>query len=195
MITIPDFAVIYFNDSSQSYEFVKGPNPNQTFTAVNGTEANSAACLAYDKNGKFVAFNTSGPNAASYQTYFEVANADLVFVADTPGVAGNSIRIRYVVAGNNTALSVSVSGNDITVNLATNGSGVPTSTANQIKTALDASGPAAALINTSLETGSDGTGVPDRGFTFVPLEDGSSGAAVATIVQQVEATSTTTTTF
>jgi hypothetical protein len=177
---MPDFGVIYYNGESALYEFVKGPNANQTFTAVDGTQANAAACLVKDRNGKYVAFNVSGPNAASYVTAFEPANSNLRFVADLAGTAGNSIRIRYVVAGNNTALSVSVASNDITVNLATNGSGIPTSTAAQIKTAIDASGAAAALINTTHAAGSDGSGVPDGAFTFRNLEYGSSGAAVAT---------------
>lgn len=193
---MPDFACIFFNTASNLYEFVKGPNANQTFTAVDGTEANSAACLAKNQNGKFVAFNVSGPNAATYTTFFNPSDSNLLFTADLPGVAGNSIRIRYVVAGTNTALSVSVASNDITVNLATNGSGVPTSTANQIKAALDGSGPASALINTTLSPPtSTGTGVPDNGFSFVPLEFGSSGAAVATIVEQIETTSTSPTIF
>src|SRR4051812_43731677 len=102
---MPDFAIIYFNESNSHYEFVPGPNANESFTAVDGTEANSAACLSNNKSGKYVAFNTSGPNAAHYTTFFETFNSNLDFVADTPGVAGNSIRIRYVTAGNNTPLS------------------------------------------------------------------------------------------
>lgn len=193
---MPDFAVIYFNDANATYEFVKGPNLNQTFTTDDATEAASAACLAHNQGGKFVAFNTSGPNAAMFRTFFETSDADLLFTADLPGTAGNSIRIRYVVAGNNTALSVAVSGNDITVNLATNASGVPTSTANAIKAALDASGPASALINTTVTpVGSPGTGVPEGSFTYRNLEFGSSGAAIATIVTPVESTTTSPTTF
>lgn len=192
---MPDFAVIYFNDQSGSYEFVQGPNANQTFTAVDGTDANGQACLASDRNGKFVAFNVTGPNAATLYTAFDTANSNLVFTADTAGTGGNNIRIRFVVAGNNTALSVSLATNDITVNLATNGSGIPTSTATAIKTALDANGPIAALINTAFAQGNDGTGVPEAGFTFRNLQYGSSGAAVASIVQEVETTSSSPTTF
>jgi hypothetical protein len=192
---MPDFAVIYFNDASQAYEFVKGPNANQTFTTVDGTEAASQACMLSNKNGKFVAFNTSGPNKATFLTAFDTPNSNLLFTADAAGVAGNSIRIRYVVAGNNTTLSVSLASNDITVNLATNGSGVPTSTATQIKAALDGNGPIAALIDTTLAPGSTGAGVPEAGFAFRNLQYGSSGAAVATIATLTEATSTSPTTF
>lgn len=60
-----------------------------------------------------------------------------------------AIRVRHVNPGtNNAALAVTVSGTDITVNLATNGSAVATSTANQVKTAVDAYPAAAALVTT-----------------------------------------------
>lgn len=193
---MPNFFCIYWNPESNEYQAVNGPEANKTFNALDGTDANAAACLQLDRNGKFVAFPVAGPNAASYQTAFETPlHTNLVFTADAIGVAGNSIRIRYVVAGNNTPLSVSVSTNDITVNLATDGSGVPTSTANQVKTALDGSGPASALINTTLAVGENGTGVIAEGFGFTNLQYGSSGAAVATIVEQVESTTSAPTTF
>lgn len=192
---MPDFAVIYFNDQNQQYQFVKGPNANQTFTAIDGTGANGLACLQQDLDGKYVAFNTTGPNKASFQTNWEIANTNLLFTADAAGTGGNSIRIRYVVAGNNTTLTVAVSSNDITVNLATNGSGVPTSTGAQVLAAINASGPAAALIDTAHAGGSDGSGIIPAGFTYHNLEYGSTGAAVATIVQQVESVSSTPTTY
>jgi hypothetical protein len=195
VIAIPDFFVIYFNEANQEYQAVNGPNVNKTFTALDGTDANGEACLQTDLNGKYVAFNVTGPNKAHFQTFFEPANTNLVFTADAAGVAGNSIRIRYLVAGNNTALSVVVASNDITVNLATNGSGVPTSTGATVLAAINASGPATALIDVAHEAGSDGSGVIPEGFTYRNLEYGSSGAAIATIVEQVESTSSTPTTF
>jgi hypothetical protein len=102
---------------------------------------------------------TIASTAATLTTALSGTNNDLTYTADTAGAAGNSIRVRYVVAGTGTALSVSVSTNDITVNVATDGSGNPTSTAAQVKTAVDASGAAAALVNTANATGNDGTGV------------------------------------
>lgn len=192
---MPDFFVIYWNEQSLAYEAVNGPNANKTFTAPDGTEANGLACLQKDMNGKYVAFNVTGPNQASYQTFFDTPNTDLRFLADVAGTAGNNIRIRYVVAGNNTALSVAVASNDITVNLATNGSGVPTSTAAQVLAAINASAPASALISVAHASGSDGSGVIPAAFTYRNLEYGSSGAAIATIVEQVESTSSTPTSF
>lgn len=192
---MPDFFVIYLNDSNNQYQAVNGPNVNKTFTAVDGTDANGQACLQTDLNGKYVAFNVTGPNKAAFQTFFELPNTNLLYTADLAGTAGNNIRVRYVVAGNNTALSVVVASNDITVNLATNASGIPTSTAAQIKAAVIASGPANALVDVTDAPGSTGVGVPPDAFTYRNLESGSSGAAIATIVSRVESTSSTPTTF
>jgi hypothetical protein len=99
---------------------------------------------------------------AALTTALTGTNNDLTYTSKATGnnySSGNSIRVRYVVAGNNTALSVSVSGSDITVNVATDGSGNPTSTAAQVRTAVLASVPAAALVDVTLAAGNDGTGV------------------------------------
>lgn len=192
---MPNFAVLYYNAASENYEFVVGPNANETFTAVDGPDANAAACLQNDKDGKYVALSTQGPWKASYGTTFEVSNSNLIFTADTAGTAGNTIRIRYVVAGNNTSLSIAVAGSDITVNVATNGSGVPTSTAALIKAALIASAPANALIDVTDEPGSSGAGIIPEAFSYVNLQHGSDGSAIATIVEQVESTTSSPTTY
>lgn len=83
--------------------------------------------------------------------------AGIVYTADTGGTAGNSIRVAYVNPGNNGVLAVGVVGSDITVTLATNGTGVVTSTASQVRAAVDASSAASALVDTALV--GDGTGV------------------------------------
>jgi hypothetical protein len=84
-------------------------------------------------------------------------NAGITYTAKTAGTGGNSITVAYVVSGNNTALSVAVVSNAITVNVATGGGGAATSTATQVKAAVDASGPASALVATALI--GDGSGV------------------------------------
>jgi hypothetical protein len=105
-------------------------------------------------------WTTGGTNsAASLTTALAGANNDLTYTAKSRGTGGNSTRIRYVVAGANTPLSVSVSGSDITVNVATDGSSNPTSTANAVLAAVNASTPASALVTASLAAGNDGTGV------------------------------------
>ena len=88
------------------------------------------------------------------------SNNDLGFLAVPYGPFGNIISVAYVNPGtNNAALSVSVSDQAIVVNLATNGSAVITSTAAQVKAALEASTLAAGLITVSNAPSNDGTGV------------------------------------
>lgn len=108
---------------------------------------------------------------ATLTTALTGTNNDLKYSTVNRGLEGNDIRIRYVVSGNDTPLSVSVSGKDITVNVATDGSGEATSTAAQVKTAIDASAPAAALVSTANATGNDGTGVVTA-LAFTALSGG-----------------------
>lgn len=95
--------------------------------------------------------------AATLTTALAGANNDLSYTAKTAGAS--AITVRYVVAGASTPLTVSVSGSDITVNVATNGSSAATSTATQVKTAIDGNGPASALVSVANAAGNDGTGV------------------------------------
>lgn len=88
-------------------------------------------------------------------------NANVTYLSKQTGLGGNAITVTHVAAGANTPLSVSVTGNAITVNLATNAGSVPTSTAAQVVAAVNANGPASALVTASLafnRTGNDGTG-------------------------------------
>lgn len=97
--------------------------------------------------------------AATLTTALAGANNDMTYTADVAGSGGNAITVAYVVAGLNTALSVGVVGNAITVNVATDGAGAATSTAAQVKTAVDASAPASALISVANAGGDSGAGV------------------------------------
>lgn len=96
---------------------------------------------------------------ATLTTALAGANDDLKYTADARGSSGNDIRIAYVAAGVSTPLSVSVAGKDITVNLATDAAGVATSTAAQVRDAVNADAGASALVTVADETGNDGTGV------------------------------------
>jgi len=90
----------------------------------------------------------------------------LTFTAKTYGAAGNNISIRYVnPAANSASLEVSVAGPSITVSLATNGGGTITSTAAQVKTAIEANAAASALVSVAIMT-SD-SGVADDGSGVV----------------------------
>lgn len=89
----------------------------------------------------------------------------LTFTAVAYGASGNSITIEYVdPSANDAALSVDVDGTAITVNLATNGGGSITSTAAEVKAAIEAKGQAASLVTVAIDasdTGAndDGSGV------------------------------------
>lgn len=167
---MPRYFVTYYNPTNALYEAVNGSAADRSWTASSGTDANGQAALSTGKSGKFVSFPIDGVPAASYLTVCTNAESNILYTSKVIGPNGTLIRIKYVVAGTNTALSVSVSGNDITVNVATNGSGVATSTASQVKAAVDGSGPATALVSTALS--GLGTGIVNA-FGFVNLTDGS----------------------
>ncbi|MFB6468942.1 flagellin [Cytobacillus sp. Hz8] len=72
----------------------------------------------------------------------------LTFEAKTAGVAGDNIQIEFADPGaNSAALGIVVSGNKITVNLATDGAGAITSTADEIKAALNGDTDTMGLLN------------------------------------------------
>lgn len=190
---MPDYLVILAGTGSNIT--IGGPNANGTFTAASGDLANNAAALARSQDGKYVAFPVLGAIQANYTTNVGIANADLTFTALAAGNGGNSIRIRYAIAGNNTPLSVSVVGTDITINLATNGSGVATSTANSIKTAIQASTAASALITVANAPGNSGAGIPLVGFALTNLGSGTNGGAIASQITVALAAQNNPTTF
>ena len=102
--------------------------------------------------------NAQSLTPAALTTALAGANNDIVYTAKTKGEYGNDITVRYVVSGNNTPLTVSVTGTAITVNSATDGSAAATSTADQVKAAIEASGDAAALVTVADAAANDGSG-------------------------------------
>ncbi|MBI1742277.1 hypothetical protein HYR54_04330 [Candidatus Acetothermia bacterium] len=90
---------------------------------------------------------------------FGSSNGAFRVTAKGVGPAGNLISLEVKAAGNNTALSVAVSGTAITVNSATNATGQATSTAAQIRDAINAKAEAAVLVSADLPSGSDGSAV------------------------------------
>jgi hypothetical protein len=98
--------------------------------------------------------------AASLTTALTGANNDLTYTARVAGLASESVTVRYVDPGAaSAALSVAVVGQAITVNLATNGSSVITSTAAQVRDAINGSAAASALVFAANAAANDGTGV------------------------------------
>lgn len=99
----------------------------------------------------------------------------LVWKAKHGGVDGNQISVALVdPGGNNVPLSVSVAAtDDITVTLATDGGGAITSTAAQVKTAVEANPTANALVDVTLVASpGDGVVVAAGAATLTGGEDG-----------------------
>lgn len=110
------------------------------------------------------------PPKAALTTALAGTNNDLVFTARKGGPGGNSIRVQYLVAGLSTALSVDIQGYDIIVNVATNGAGAATSTAAQVKTAVDRA--ASHLVSVANSGADTGAGVV-AALALTPLAGGS----------------------
>lgn len=115
------------------------------------------------------------------------SNNDLTFSAVDRGTSGNSITVAYVVSGNSTPLTVAVSGSAITVNVATSGGGAATSTAAQIKAAVEAAVDAGRLVSVTYPSGNDGTGV----VTALAATNLAGGTNLVTYGRMVLATLTT----
>jgi hypothetical protein len=97
---------------------------------------------------------------AALTTVLTGTNNDLTFRARKGGAAGNSITITlFDPPGNNVPLSVAVVGLAITVTLATDGASVITSTAAQVRDAINASPAAYSLVYAVLAASNDGTGL------------------------------------
>ena len=110
---------------------------------------------------------------ASLTTVLTGTNNDLTFRARKGGVAGNSITITLVdPAGNNVPLSIAVVGNAITVTLAVDGTSTITTTAAQLRDAINASPAAFSLVYAVLAAGNDGTGLVTA-LSSTPLTGGS----------------------
>ena len=90
----------------------------------------------------------------------------LTFTARAYGASGNEIRVTYVDPGAaSQSLSVSVAGTSIVVSLATNGGASITSTAAEVKAAIEAHEPANRLVSVAIHTGD--SGVADDGSGVV----------------------------
>lgn len=102
----------------------------------------------------------NGAESATLTTNLTGTNNNLVFTSVAKNESANAISIKYTDPyANNQALSVSVSAKAINITLATNSSGAITTTAAQLKAAIEANSPASALITVAHATGSDGSGV------------------------------------
>lgn len=102
----------------------------------------------------------NGAENATLTTSLTGTNNDLIFTSKTKNESANVISIKYTDPyANNHSLSVSVTANAINITLATNSSGAITTTATQLKAAIEANSPASALVTVAYATGNDGSGV------------------------------------
>lgn len=106
-----------------------------------------------------ISLTVPGAVASSLTFNMTAANADLTYTANVDGSAGNDITITHLQeVGNSRPLTVSVSANNqILVSLATSAVGVITSTAAQVKAAINAH-PQASLLVTCEDEGA-GAGI------------------------------------
>lgn len=103
---------------------------------------------------------TSAAVKASATTVMGGTNNDLVFTAKSAGAAGNNITITLIdPAGASKPLLVSVGGTAITVYLATSGGSAITTTATQLKAAIEANNTASNLVTVANAAANDGSGV------------------------------------
>lgn len=96
--------------------------------------------------------------AASLSTDLAGDNNDIVFTAKTKGVIGHDITITYVDPGEDGTISVDVVDTDIVVTLAY-GTGAITSTADDVKAAIEAEPAADALVSVADKAANDGSGL------------------------------------
>lgn len=98
--------------------------------------------------------------------------AAVLYTARKGGIVGQSIRVTHIdPVGNNAALAVTVVGQDITVNLATDGASVATSTAAQVRSAVNAHLVARELVLAGHPAGQVGSGLAVAA-AFAPLAGG-----------------------
>lgn len=123
-----------------------------------------------------VPVTTLGFTQATYTTALTGTQNDLAFTAREGGPGGNDITIAYLVAGTNTPLTCTVNGKAIVVNVATNGGGSATSTAAEVKSKIEATADANALVSVALASSNDGTGVVTA-LSAASLTGGNMGVA------------------
>jgi len=102
---------------------------------------------------------------ATLETDFKVANAELVFTGKLRGADYNDWAFTFVdPRGNNKPLVITVDedGKEIAVSLATSGAGAITTTAKQVKEAIEAHAVASKIINVAYAAENNGNGVVDE---------------------------------
>lgn len=98
---------------------------------------------------------------ATYETTCPNANSNLVYTSKFPGTVGNVKPAIVYAGGSGQTLGVTVTDDEITVQLGTNGGGTVTSTAAQVKSAVEGNADAMRLLDSvAYAAGNDGSGTP-----------------------------------
>lgn len=141
----------------------------RNFAISDGATVTTATATVATSFGGLLMANAGAPADAVRATASVNPTGDdnaLTFTARQYGTDGNALRITYVDPGAaSQSLAVTVSGPSIVVSLATNGGASITSTAAQVKAAIEASAPANELVTVAINTGD--TGVADDGSGVV----------------------------
>lgn len=115
---------------------------------------------AQDGQIQIICRENNGAESATLTTALAGNNNDLVFTSVAKNETANGITIKYTDPYNhNQSLNISVSGQDINISLATDAGGAITTTAAQIKTAIEGNTAAHALVTVANASGSDGSGI------------------------------------
>ncbi len=146
---------IKFNLASADLAWTRAGGNTWNFTDLNWINGITPSSF-YDLDRVSFGENIS----ANFTTQLVSSNDDLVFSAAASGPAGEAVSIEYFDAvASNTPLAVSVTGSAIRVTLAIDGANAITTTATQVKAAIEGNPAAAALVNVSLASGNDGSGI------------------------------------
>lgn len=115
---------------------------------------------AQDGQIQIICREHNGAESATLTTALTGNNNDLVFSSVVKNNTENSITVQYTDPYNhNQSLHVTVTGKDINISLATDNNGAIITTAAQIKSAIDSTPAASALITVANAAGNDGSGV------------------------------------
>lgn len=128
----------------------------QVMAAIQANQAASALVTVANAPGN----NGSGIVTAMARTSLSGNINDLVYTSVLKNETANNITVKYTdTYSNSQPFGLSVSGQDINVTLATNSTGAITTTAADIKTAIQNSSTASALVTVANASGNNGSGI------------------------------------
>lgn len=163
--TVPGVAYAITTTAAQIITAIRASDAADALVAVANKAANDGTGVVTALAATNLTGGKSGVGSIAAQatasTNLTGANNDLDYTAVPTGEAGNGITVTYVDPGGVTAalsVTVDVQERAITVNLARAASAI-TSTAAQVKAAIDALPAAAALVTVANKATNDGTGI------------------------------------